>query len=125
MAGGVLLASVGFATLAKARNILPSPGWTQAMPSAPVPGTKITEEYAELVVRDVYFWAWPLVNLYIRRLVYEKVTETMISGAVPVAPLNRLGMLSDYIAPEERVVACPNQDVVYVRVRSPSTFLQS
>ncbi len=113
MAGGVLLASVGFATLAKARNILPSPGWTQAMPSAPVPGTKITEEYAELVVRDVYFWAWPLVNLYIRRLVYEKVTETMISGAVPVAPLNRLGMLSDYIAPEERVVACPNQDVVY------------
>src|SRR6266550_8391505 len=113
MAGGVLLASVGSATLARARNISPSPEWTQAMPSAPVPGTKITEEYAALVGRDVYFWAWPLVNVYIRRLVRERVPETMISGAVPVAPLNWLSMLSDYITPEERAVACPNQDVVY------------
>ena len=30
-----------------------------------------------------------------------------------MAPLNRLTMLTDYIAPEERLVACPNQDVVY------------
>jgi hypothetical protein len=113
MAGGVLLASVGFATLANARKILPSPEWAQAMPSAPVAGTKITGEYAELVGRDVYFWAWPLANVYIRRLVREKVPEIMISGGVPVAPLNRLAMLSDYVAPEERLMACPNQDVVY------------
>ena len=113
MAGGVLLASIGFATLAKARNILPSPEWTQAPPSGPVAGTKITQEYAELVGRDAYFWAWPLVNVYVRRLVHEKVTETIISGAMAVAPLNRLGMLSDYITPEQRFNPCPNQDVVY------------
>jgi hypothetical protein len=113
MADGVLLASAGFATLAKARNILPSPEWTQALPSAPVVGTKITEEYAQLVGRDVYFWAWPLVNVYIRRLVHEKVSETTISGAVPVAPINQLGMLSNYITPEQRLIPCPNQDVVY------------
>ena len=29
------------------------------------------------------------------------------------APLNRLTMLTDYVDPEERNVACPNQDVVY------------
>jgi hypothetical protein len=29
------------------------------------------------------------------------------------APLNRLGMLTDYIDPSERIVACPNQDVAY------------
>ena len=29
------------------------------------------------------------------------------------APANRLAMLTDYIDPEERSVACPNQDVVY------------
>ena len=112
-AGGIALASVGFATLAQSRIISPSPEWAQALPAAPVAGTKITPEYAQLVGRDAYFWAWPLVNLYIRRLVHEKVSETMISGAVPEAPLNRLGMLSDYLAAEQRLNPCPNQDVVY------------
>jgi len=37
----------------------------------------------------------------------------MLSGPLPVAPPNRLTMLTDYIEPEERAVACPNQDVVY------------
>ena len=83
------------------------------MPSAPVAGTKITEQYVELVGRDAYFWAWPMVNVYIRRLVREHVPEIMISGAVPIAPLNRLGMLSDYVAPEERIMACPSHDVIY------------
>jgi hypothetical protein len=36
-----------------------------------------------------------------------------VLGAVPAAPLNRLARLTDYIEPEERVAACPNQDVVY------------
>jgi hypothetical protein len=65
------------------------------------------------VARDAYFWAWPLVNVYNRRLTYEKVPEVVMAGAVPAAPLNQLGMLSNYIVPEERIVACPNQDVVY------------
>src|SRR5258708_18195013 len=113
MAGGVLFASVGLAVLAQAQIVLLPPEWKQALPSAPVAGTKITQEYAELVGRDAYFWAWPLVNVYIRRLVYEKVSDTTISGSVPVTPLNQLGMLFDYIAPEQRLNPCPNQDVVY------------
>jgi hypothetical protein len=32
---------------------------------------------------------------------------------VPAAPLNRIVMLTDYVAPDERIVACPNQDVAY------------
>jgi hypothetical protein len=113
MAGGLALASASFATLAQSRIISLSPEWAQAMPPAPVADTKITPEYAELVGRDAYFWAWPLVNVYIRRLVHEKVSDITISGSVPVAPLNRLGMLSDYITPEQRLNPCPNQDVVY------------
>jgi hypothetical protein len=66
-----------------------------------------------MVARDAYFWAWPMVNVYNRRLTYEKVPEIGLSGPVPAAPLNHLGMLTDYIVPEERIVACPNQDVVY------------
>ena len=76
--GGALLAYVIFTTRSKAETIPPSPEWVRTMPSAPVPGTKITEEYAALVGRDAFFWAWPLVNVYSRRLVYEKATEIVL-----------------------------------------------
>ena len=32
---------------------------------------------------------------------------------MPAAPLNRIGMLTDYVEADERIVVCPNQDVVY------------
>ena len=80
----------------------------------PMTGTKITESYARLVARDAFFWAWPLVNVYNRRLAFEDLPEPgLMGGIVPVAPLNRLSMLTDYIESQERLVACPNQDVVY------------
>lgn len=91
----------------------PSPGWARALPDGPDMRSKMTEEYAKLVARDAYFWAWPLVNIFNRRQAFKDTPEPMMSGPVPVAPLNKLGMLTDYIAPEERIVACPNQDVVY------------
>jgi hypothetical protein len=82
--------------------------------SAPTTGTKITETYARLVARDAYFWAWPMVNVYNRRLAFQQIPEPgRLGGVLPVAPLNRLSMLTDYIQPQERAVACPNQDVVY------------
>jgi hypothetical protein len=74
---------------------------------------KITEAYAASVARDVFLWAWPMVNIHNRRATFSKLSEPMIANALPVAPPNRLTMLSDYIEPEERAVACPNQDVVY------------
>ena len=86
---------------------------TAAEVPGPVPGTRMTEEYVRMVGRDAYFWGWPMVNLYNRRLTYAKVPTIGIAGPAPAAPLNQLGMLTDYIVPEERVVACPNQDVVY------------
>jgi hypothetical protein len=80
----------------------------------PVAGTRITEAYARLVARDAYFWAWPMANIYNRRLAFKDLPEPgLMGGIVPVAPINRLSMLSDYIDPGERLVACPNQDVVY------------
>jgi hypothetical protein len=36
-----------------------------------------------------------------------------MNGILPFAPLNTLAMLHDYVEPEQRWVACPNQDVVY------------
>jgi hypothetical protein len=91
----------------------PSPGWGRAMPPGPDARVKITEAYAAHVARDVFFWAWPLVNMYNRRLAFSKMTEQKYVGPLLEAPLNRLTMLIDYVDPEERNVACPNQDVVY------------
>lgn len=90
-----------------------SPEWRRAMPSGPDPAMKISEEYAQHVIRDAYFWAWPLINMYNRRLAFAQVKEMKYVGALPQVPLNRLAMLTDYIAPEQRHTACPNQDVVY------------
>jgi hypothetical protein len=90
-----------------------SPDWAQATPPGPDLRVKITEAYARLVARDAYFWAWPMVNVYNRRLAFAKTPQIMMLGPIPAAPLNRLGMLTDYIDPSERIVACPNQDVVY------------
>ncbi|MCA1411759.1 DUF1254 domain-containing protein [Bradyrhizobium sp. NBAIM20] len=91
----------------------PSPKWARSLPTGPDTRIKMTIEYAKLVARDAYFWAWPLVNIYNRRLAFKDLPEIVLSGPAPIAPLNRFGMLTDYIEPEERLVACPNQDVVY------------
>lgn len=94
-------------------RVPPSPNWARAMPPAPDARVKITAEYAKHVGRDAYFWAWPMVNMYNRRLHFAQVKEVARSGPLMQAPVNRLAMLTDYVAPEERSVACPNQDVVY------------
>ncbi len=87
---------------------------TYAPPPLPVPGTRMSEAYVQQVGRSAYFWAWPMVNLHNRRLLLSKIPEPGLMGSiVPVAPLNSLCMLRDYIQPQERLVACPNQDVAY------------
>ncbi|WP_322616941.1 DUF1254 domain-containing protein [Pseudomonas sp. BIC9C] len=80
----------------------------------PVAGTKVTEPYVRMLAREAYFWAWPMANIFNRRLAFKDLPGPgLMGGIVPVAPINRLSMLSDYIDPAQRLVACPNQDVVY------------
>lgn len=93
--------------------LLPSPGWAKALPPGPDARVKITEAYARHVGSDAYFWAWPMVNIYNRRLHFTPVREAARIGPLVTTPLNTVGMLTDYVEPTERSVACPNQDVVY------------
>jgi hypothetical protein len=84
------------------------------MPAGPDVRVKITQQYARMVARDAYFWAWPMVNIYNRRLAFKQAPEPgLMNGVLPFAPLNTMSMLHDYIQPEQRWVACPNQDVAY------------
>jgi hypothetical protein len=94
-------------------DVAPSQNWSHAMPPGPDIHVKITKEYAKHVARDAFFWTWPLVNIFNRRVRAEKLTQLSYAGPVPAAPLNRVVMLTDHVATDERIVACPNQDVVY------------
>ena len=94
--------------------LTPSLEWARNMPPGPAAGTRMTPEYVKQVGRTAYFWAWPMMNLQNRLLVFRPVKDFVLSGGVlPVGPVNEITMLTDYIEPSERAVACPNQDVVY------------
>jgi hypothetical protein len=74
----------------------------------------MTEDYVCSVARLAYLWGWPLVNMHNRLSIMEKLPGPgLLGGVVPAAPPGSIGMLHGYITPQERLVACPNQDVVY------------
>ena len=115
---GTALAQVAPVAQAQTTSLNPqplpaSPGWTRALPPGPDTHVKITEEYAKHIARDTYFWGWQLVNIFNRRQAFKDVKEIFMAGPVPTAPLNQFAMLTDYITPDQRLVACPNRDVVY------------
>jgi hypothetical protein len=91
----------------------PTPEANNAIPG-PVPGTRLDAGYVSQVGRSVYFWGWPMMNIHNRKVTFEKLPgQGYLGGVLPVAPSNSLTMLRDYVDPNERAVACPNQDVVY------------
>lgn len=91
----------------------PAPSSEASVPG-PVAGARMSAEYVRQMGRFAYLWAWPMTNLHNRRAALKDVPELgLMGGIVPIAPSNQLAMLRDYIEPQERLVACPNQDVVY------------
>jgi hypothetical protein len=77
-------------------------------------GVDMHPEYAKTIGRMAYIWGWPIVNQMNRRAAVTQAPKPGLRGGVlPVAPRGQIGMLHDYIAPNENFIACPNQDVVY------------
>ena len=80
----------------------------------PLTGTSMSDAYVTSLGRLAYLWGWPLVNMHNRlRLTARFPAPGLLAGVVPGGPSGTLGMLHDYVRPEQRIVACPNQDVVY------------
>lgn len=104
-----VLAAIGVVGISLASSL----ALAQSPPPGPDLGMQITDEYAALVGRDAYFWAWPLLNIYSRRLAASQVSKIVRSGSAISAPLNRLGMFTDHAGEAERQVTCPNPDMVY------------
>jgi hypothetical protein len=77
-------------------------------------GVLMHTEYAKAIGRMAYIWGWPLVNMINRRTALTKApVPGHLDGVLPCAPLGQVGMLADYIEPNQTFVTCPNQDVVY------------
>jgi hypothetical protein len=112
MAGGALLAASAVTKIAQAQQV-PAPKSPSDVPSTPG-GTIMTKEYIAVIGRMAYVWGWPLVNQINRRASFAQVPEPgRLGGVLPIAPTGYIGMLTDYIAPDQQFVTCPNQDTVY------------
>ncbi|MDH4981199.1 DUF1254 domain-containing protein [Hyphomicrobium sp. D-2] len=81
-----------------------------------VPSAEVTppDSFVEAIARTAYIWGWPMVNVLNR---YTSITKAerpeLVGGILPVAPRGQIAMLHDYLAADQRFIACPNQDVVY------------
>jgi hypothetical protein len=109
LAVGVALAVVAIA----APPISPSPDRSGAMPAGPDPNVNLTESYAKHVGRDAYFWAYPMLASYGRRVVASRTHETVLAGPLPQAPLNHLAMLTETIDPSQHAMASPDLNVIW------------
>ena len=108
----IALPILSIGVLAGAQQV-PQPKSSADVPGTPE-GTVMTKEYVEIVGRLAYIWGWPLVNQLNRRAAFSQVPEPgRIGDVLPAAPPGQIGMLTDYIKPEQTFVTCPNQDTVY------------
>jgi hypothetical protein len=91
-----------------------TPASKGAIPAGPVPGTLLVPDYVHTLATFAFIWGWPLMNMHNRRIIFSHVPDHGLGdGVLPLGPLNSVTMLTDYIKPEERAVATPNQDTVY------------
>ena len=98
-------------TTAQAQQV-PLPITATEVPG-PVAGTVMTKEYVQAIGRMAYVWGWPLVNMGNRSIAFSKLPAPGKIGGVLPAAFNSVCMLTDYVSPDQRAVACPNQDVAY------------
>ncbi|MFK4730772.1 DUF1254 domain-containing protein [Agromyces mediolanus] len=70
--------------------------------------------YVTTLARFAYVWGYPMVNMMNRRARLSAAPEPgRLGGVLPASPTGQISMLNDYIEPDERFIACPNQDVAY------------
>lgn len=88
----------------------PTPAGIQAPRAAT---GQLSADEVQPLARAAYVWGWPLAYVHHCRLALERVPTPGRSGGMPVAPINRLAMLTDRVVPRTTLVPCPNQDVIY------------
>lgn len=84
---------------------------SQALPAG---SSAFEPSYVDTLARMAYLWGYPMVNMMNRRARLSAAPEPgRLGGVLPASPTGQVAMLDDYIDPDQRFIACPNQDVVY------------
>ncbi|MCU0070473.1 DUF1254 domain-containing protein [Pseudomonas koreensis] len=110
LSSAMLMASLTSVPLVQAAQETSSPSPV----TLPASGVLMHPEYVKAIARMAYLWGWPMINMINRNDTITRAPHPgLLGGILPVAPLGQLGMLHDYITPDETFVTCPNQDVVY------------
>ena len=87
---------------------------SMSFPRGPAPGSRLGPDFVREIGRFAYLWAWPMVNVHNRFTSLRRIGRPiLIGGIAPVAPINHLAMLHDYIGPRQRYITCPSQDLIY------------
>jgi hypothetical protein len=74
-----------------------------SFPRGPAPGSRLGVDFVREIGRFAYLWAWPMVNVYNRFTSLRRIWRPILIGCIaPVAPINHLAMLHDYIGPRQR-----------------------
>ena len=85
-----------------------------SFPRGPAPGSRLSPEFVREIGRLAYLWGWPLVNMFNHYTSFKRLWRPLLIGGIaPVAPINHLAMLHDYIGSKQRYITCPSQDLVY------------
>ena len=102
-------------TLGGPRGFSATPIPRAMIPAAAPPADQVPFPLDELrrTAHEAYVWGWALVYLHQCRASLERVPAPGRCGGIPVAPINRLAMLTDIIRPRTTIVPCANQDVIY------------
>jgi hypothetical protein len=80
----------------------------------PAPGSRLSPDFVREIGRLAYLWGWPLVNVFNRYNSFKRLWRPLLIGGIaPVAPINHLAMLHDYIGSKQRYITCPSHDLVY------------
>jgi hypothetical protein len=112
VAGTALFAVAAASKLARAQQVS-IPRSASDVPGMPT-GTIMPNEFLVTLGRIAYVWGWPMVNQINRRASFAQAPAPgRLGGVLPIAPTGYVGMLTDYIAPDQHFVTCPNQDTVY------------
>src|SRR4029078_9663464 len=99
-------------TTARAQQV-PIPTAAAEVPG-PAAGNTMTQEDGQIVGRMAYVWGWPLVNSHNRRVAFSGAPEPcLVGGVLPFAPVGYNAMLTNYISPDQTLIAGPNKDVAY------------
>jgi hypothetical protein len=109
--GAALIGALaGLSVFENGRNRSDSPNTPAAVADAE---PSLDRKELREIAKEAYLWGWPLVYVHQIRVALGRVPFPAIIGGVPVAPINRLSMLTNLINPGAAAVPCANQDVIY------------